>query len=207
MRFRIASIAAVIAVVAAAALAGWLRPLDDALTDSRFALSGRAGSGKLALVDIDSKTLAAIGRWPLPRRLYGDLIDRLVGLGAAEIAFDIDFSAASTPEDDAAFEAGLVRAGDSVVLAVFEQPSTAGGGEVVANRPLDPVRRGMPGARVSTSASIPTARSAHAGYGAGSPSGPVPSPCRASTAAVRRPAGGRSGSTSGYTRRRSTGFR
>jgi CHASE2 domain-containing sensor protein len=105
MRSRIVSVAAVIIAVVGAALAGWLQPLDDALTDLRFAWSGRAAGGNIAIVDIDSKTLAAIGRWPLPRRLYGDAIDRLVGLGAAEIAFDVDFSAASTPEDDAALEA------------------------------------------------------------------------------------------------------
>ena len=127
MRSRIVSVAAVIIAVVGAALAGWLQPLDDALTDFRFAWSGRAASGNIAIVDIDSKTLAAIGRWPLPRRLYGDAIDRLVGLGAAEIAFDIDFSAASTPEDDAAMEAALARAGDSVILAAFDQPVTAGG--------------------------------------------------------------------------------
>ena len=196
MRFRIASIAAVIVVVGAAALTGWLRPLDDALTDSRFALSGRAGSGKIAIVDIDSKTLAAIGRWPLPRRLYGDVIDRLVGLGAAEIAFDIDFSAASTPEDDAAFEAGLVRAGDSVVLAVFEQPSTAGGGEVIANRPIDRFAE----ACLARECRCPPRSRRQGPLMPATATAALPARCRRSPrsmAAVRRPAGGRSGSTSG----------
>src|ERR1700720_3204154 len=136
MRLRIASLGAVSALLVIAALGGWLRPLDDALTDARFAWAGRAGSGSIVIVDIDSKSLAAIERWPLPRRLYADAIDRLVGLGAAEIAFDIDFSAASTPEDDAALESSLARAGDSGILAAFDQPLTAGG-TVGGNRPIE----------------------------------------------------------------------
>src|SRR5581483_6095208 len=104
MNRRITSTAAVIAAVVAVEWLGWLAPLDDALSDMRFAMSGRAVTGSIAIVDIDAKSLAAIGHWPLPRRLYGEAIDRLAELGAAEIAIDVDFSSASTPQDDAAME-------------------------------------------------------------------------------------------------------
>ena len=135
MNRQAAAVATVLLAVATVDLSGWLRPLDNALSDLRFPLAERAASGGIAVVDIDAKSLAAIGRWPLPRRIYGDAIDRLRSLGAAEIAFDIDFSSPSTGEDDAALEAALERAGDSVILATFHQPLTAGG-SLHANRPL-----------------------------------------------------------------------
>ena len=46
-------------------------------------------------------------------------------LGAGSVAFDVDFSAASSPQNDAAFAAALDRAGGYVALAGFEQPSGA----------------------------------------------------------------------------------
>ena len=136
MKRQIAAVATVLLAVATANFSGWLRPLDNALSDLRFSLTDRAASGRVAVVDIDAKSLAAIGRWPLPRRIYGDAIDRLLSLGAAEIALDIDFSSPSTSEHDAALEAALERAGDSVILATFDQPLTAGGA-LQANRPID----------------------------------------------------------------------
>jgi diguanylate cyclase (GGDEF)-like protein/PAS domain S-box-containing protein len=65
------------------------------------------------------------------------LIDKLAGAGASGIAFDVDFSSASNPEDDRAFVAALRRAGGSVILPAFEQSARAGAGETLFfNRPL-----------------------------------------------------------------------
>ena len=173
MRFRIASIAAICAIAIAAQLCGWLRPLDDALSDSRFSFARRAATGSIAIVDIDARSLAAIGRWPLARRLYGDAIDRLVGLGAAEIALDIDFSAASTPEDDTAMAAALARAGDTVILAAFDQPSSAGG-TIIHNRPIAGLAEyaWLAGVNVLLD---PDGKVRRLAYGSGTDSDPMPS--------------------------------
>ena len=70
---------------------------------------------------IDSPSIESIGVWPWPRRVHADLIDKLTRAGAADIAFDVDFSTPSTPEFDQAFAKALERAGGSVVLPTFEQ--------------------------------------------------------------------------------------
>ncbi len=47
------------------------------------------------IVDIDEDSLRTLGQWPWPRTLVADLIEKLNGLGAAVVAFDILF-----PEQD-----------------------------------------------------------------------------------------------------------
>jgi adenylate cyclase len=44
------------------------------------------------VIDIDDKSLAKYGQWPWPRTRIAELVNRLTGLGAAVIAFDILFS-------------------------------------------------------------------------------------------------------------------
>ena len=43
------------------------------------------------IVDIDEDSLARFGQWPWPRTLLASLVDRLNDMGAATIAFDINF--------------------------------------------------------------------------------------------------------------------
>ena len=133
----------VFALVVVAALAGWTKPLDDALTGWRMVHLARQPTGDIVLVDIDAKSISGIGRWPWSRRVHADIVDRLIALDAGEIAFDIDFSSPTTPDDDAAFEASLERAGGSVILAAFDQHETASatGVPLHNNRPLDSFAR------------------------------------------------------------------
>ena len=49
----------------------------------------------VVIVDIDEESLRTLGQWPWPRTLVADLVERLNGLGAVAIAFDILF-----PEPD-----------------------------------------------------------------------------------------------------------
>lgn len=49
----------------------------------------------VTIVDIDEKSLVALGQWPWPRTLVADLVARLMADGAAAVAFDILF-----PESD-----------------------------------------------------------------------------------------------------------
>jgi adenylate cyclase len=48
----------------------------------------------VAIIDIDEKSLAALGQWPWPRTLLADLVDRLMAEGVAAIAFDMVFAEA-----------------------------------------------------------------------------------------------------------------
>jgi CHASE2 domain-containing sensor protein len=120
------------------AMGGWLRPFNDWLTDRRMQLLQRPPSGEIVLVDIDAKSIAGFGRWPWPRQVHADIVDNLVRLDAGEIAVDVDFSAPSTADQDAALAAALERAGGSVILVAFDQKATAKavGEPLHHNRPI-----------------------------------------------------------------------
>ncbi len=62
------------------------------LVDLRFRLRGpRVPSGEVAVVVVDTPSVAALGRWPWPRSLHARLIDRLREWGASTVAFDVLF--------------------------------------------------------------------------------------------------------------------
>jgi adenylate cyclase len=80
----------------------------------------RPPSGRIVIVDVDERSLAAVGQWPWRRDLVATLIDRLRALGASTIALDIMFAepdrdAGTGPAPDAVL-ADSLRAG-GVVLA------------------------------------------------------------------------------------------
>ncbi|HEX5080377.1 MAG TPA: EAL domain-containing protein [Geminicoccaceae bacterium] len=108
------------ALVALVYLAGWFDPLERTLSDLRAGLVERPASGDLVIVAIDPASLQALERWPWPRRYHAEAIRRLLAAGAARIAYDVDLSAASQPQDDRALAAALADAGpERIVLPVF----------------------------------------------------------------------------------------
>ena len=98
---------------------GYLRFFDAELEEARFSLVRSDPSPQIAIVAIDANSLAKRPLWPWPRSWHAALIDRLVEAGAAQIVLDIDFSAASSPTEDAALADALRRAGERVILPVF----------------------------------------------------------------------------------------
>lgn len=102
-------------------VAGFLVPIDLSLMDLRFRAQDRQASGDIVIVQIDPLSLSELDVWPWPRRLHADLIDRLIDAGAREIAIDIDFSARSGAEDDAALGEALKRAQGKVILPAFRR--------------------------------------------------------------------------------------
>ena len=106
----------------------------------RDALRAHSASGRLALVEIDARSLAALDRWPWPRSLHARAIRALNRAGAQTIAFDVDFSARSSPDEDAAFAAAIRDSRASVILPTFRQPGSQTGGGMVENLPLPAFR-------------------------------------------------------------------
>jgi diguanylate cyclase (GGDEF)-like protein/PAS domain S-box-containing protein len=117
-------------------LSGAGNALDRFLWEVRFMTDERPVSGNIVFVEIDAKSLDEFGVWPLPRRVFADLTEKLSGAGAGDIVFDVDFSAASNPQDDAWLAAAFERAGN-VSLATFRQSASSEpeAGEVV-NQPI-----------------------------------------------------------------------
>ncbi|WP_416357552.1 EAL domain-containing protein [Aureimonas phyllosphaerae] len=134
----LATLLVVAACLAGAFLSGAPAALDRTLSDARFLLGPRPASGGIVLVDIDARSLAEIGVWPWPRRLHADLLSAAATAGAARVAFDVDFSSRTRPEDDAAFAAALGSAGPETFLAAFVQHDPASGA-VLASMPIPPL--------------------------------------------------------------------
>lgn len=127
----------VVFALAIVVLSGLSIGIQNMLTDQRFGWTPRAASGEIVLVAIDPKSIERIGVWPWPRSIHARLIETLEKAGAADIAFDVDFSTPSDAAADVAFAAALKAAGGSVVLPSFRQPIHAGkSGLLHINRPL-----------------------------------------------------------------------
>jgi HD-GYP domain-containing protein (c-di-GMP phosphodiesterase class II) len=56
------------------------------------ALPSRPPSGRVVIVDVDERSLSAIGQWPWRRDVVGQLVERVRDLGASTVALDIVFA-------------------------------------------------------------------------------------------------------------------
>lgn len=71
----------------------FLRGLETASLDERFRLRGVCPPGDdIAIVLVDDRSLAALGRWPFSRLLFADALGRLRAAQAKLVAFDLLFA-------------------------------------------------------------------------------------------------------------------
>lgn len=131
------------AAVAAAVLSTAIG-LDNSLQSGLFQIQDRVAqhgaSGEVVIVELDARSLEAVDRWPWPRRLHAQLVDRLMALGAERVAFDVDFAARSNEADDRAFAASLAKAGGRVILPAMTQSSSDRSDTVTDSLPLPMLR-------------------------------------------------------------------
>lgn len=94
---------------------GLFAGIDTGLYDVFFRLRGkRPVSGRIVIAAIDEKTLAAFGKWPIRRSIYGDLLPKLKD--AAAVGFDVVLS--EPAPDDGAVALAMKRH-RRVVLPVY----------------------------------------------------------------------------------------
>jgi CHASE2 domain-containing sensor protein len=105
--------------------------------DARFAIRGEAEvPPDVVIVGIDNATFDDLGlQWPLPRSRHARVIDRLREAGARVIAYQVQFTVATTAREDNALVEAVERAGN-VVLGTTEvgpggQTAIFGGGDMV----------------------------------------------------------------------------
>ena len=105
---------------------GWR--IDTWLYDRMLAGIRQPVDDRIALVVIDDKSLAALGRWPWPRGVHAELVQKLTAAGARGIAFDVLFSDPD-PGDVAGDEAlaNAIRLSGRVVSPVAAEPSQPDG--------------------------------------------------------------------------------
>ncbi len=76
-----------------------LSPLDAAAFDTLVrAAPRRAPDPRVVIVDVDERSVAAIGQWPWRRDRVAELVARARDLGAAVVALDIVFAEADRPD-------------------------------------------------------------------------------------------------------------
>ncbi|MGH7303729.1 MAG: CHASE2 domain-containing protein, partial [Candidatus Rokuibacteriota bacterium] len=123
--------------------------------DRLFDLRGeRPPTAPIVIVSIDEASFQELDlQWPFPRKLHGQLIERISADGPLAIGLDLIFDTPSRfgPADDEALGAAIARAGNVVLalaLDTADQPLyTTERGEIgvkreMTNMPLPVIRRG-----------------------------------------------------------------
>jgi adenylate cyclase len=89
--------------------------------DARFTIRGaEPPPGNVVLVKVDDVTFGELDiRWPFPRSVHGQAVDRLREGGARVIAYDVQFTEPTAPREDNALITAVDRA-NGVVLATTE---------------------------------------------------------------------------------------
>jgi signal transduction histidine kinase/CHASE2 domain-containing sensor protein len=108
-------------LVQAFLMLGWLDGLERGTLDALFATRGPGyGAPEIIIVVADDASVARYNSWPLPRRVYADLVRSLKRAGARTVAFDILFSESSPyPRDDRALATACLEAGNVVQGCAF----------------------------------------------------------------------------------------
>ncbi|HEX5629433.1 MAG TPA: CHASE2 domain-containing protein, partial [Usitatibacteraceae bacterium] len=79
----------------------------------------------IVLAAINEESFEALKlRWPWPRSVHAQLLDRLAQGGAAVVAFDVLLADESDPKEDQAFADSIRRAGNVVLAADFTYAET-----------------------------------------------------------------------------------
>ncbi len=91
----------------------WLRRLELVTLDLKIRLHGAQPAGpETVIVMIDDRTIAELGRWPIPRRKLADVVTRLHAAGAKVVGVDILLA---DPEPAAAADGGMPAGNDGDV--------------------------------------------------------------------------------------------
>jgi adenylate cyclase len=115
---------------------GAMHRIELATIDARFDLRGdRSPPDDIVLVLIDDKTFDRLDeQWPFPRSLHAAVIDRLTQAGASAIAYDVQFTEPSSPNEDRALIQSVGRAGRMTMAT--EEVDSRGHSDVFGGDPV-----------------------------------------------------------------------
>ncbi|ABQ71077.1 integral membrane sensor signal transduction histidine kinase [Rhizorhabdus wittichii RW1] len=97
--------------------------LDHIVYDNVLTASGRPPPDDILIVAIDNRSLQAIGRWPWPRAIHAQALDRLAEARPRAIGYDVLFV---EPSADDALLAAAVRRTPTYLPMVIDVPGTDG---------------------------------------------------------------------------------
>jgi len=129
------------ALVLAAAFAlhatGVLAPLEHVVTEARARALAHEIESDIVIVAIDSKSLAALGEWPWPRRHLAKILQQLDRAEPSSVFLDVDLNARTSADDDRLLESVLaVWRGPPVLLPIHFPPQRNGEPPDTVMRPL-----------------------------------------------------------------------
>ncbi len=106
----------------------WLWRLDRVIYDSQLRMWTRSAPDEIIIIAIDEESLARIGRWPWPRSMHAQLLDRLAPEQPRAIAFDILLSEPDLqhPENDTRLATALAHSHNVFLPVAIEQTRRLG---------------------------------------------------------------------------------
>lgn len=103
------------------------RAFDHLLYDQLSGLSRPDADRNILLVNIDDHSLGQLGKWPWPRRIHGQMIEKLQTLQPKSITLDIILSEDGDPADDAKLARAMAIGPAPVMIPLhFVAPGSAG---------------------------------------------------------------------------------
>ncbi|MDD5437703.1 MAG: adenylate/guanylate cyclase domain-containing protein [Patescibacteria group bacterium] len=103
-----------IGLLCAAGMAlGLLSTWSHRLTDRLF--TSQAPDARVAIIAIDDAAMARLGRWPWPRAVHAQVIDKISQAKPLAIGYDVNFPETSDQENDKALADSLRQAGNVVL--------------------------------------------------------------------------------------------
>ncbi|WP_417621849.1 EAL domain-containing protein [Parasphingorhabdus sp.] len=103
----------------------------------------KPASGQIVIVEIDAQSLHALNHWPWPREYYARALQKLNAAGAAQIAFDIDFSGYSTDDQDQILVQAIAESDARVILPTLRQRASVFDEQFVESLPIEALRKNV----------------------------------------------------------------
>ncbi len=113
------------------------RGLDWLYFDNLQQLSHLPPASDIAIIEIDDKSIAQVGRWPWPRKTHAELLDILSYVNSKAVIFDVLFSEldSKTPQSDLRFAEALKK-NDKVILPIHIE-TVGQQGQVIESPPAN----------------------------------------------------------------------
>jgi adenylate cyclase len=124
-------------------ISGITTPADNAIYDLHARVWHYTPDNDVIIIAIDPKSLDAVGRFPWPRSVYAQLIDRLTADGVRGIGMDVTMSTpeSDNPHNDQLLADAMHRNG-KVVMPVFAE-AVALGGALQEALPVPPIAQNV----------------------------------------------------------------